>query len=102
MLMAMTIPGLAIALIAFAFAEVAWRKVTGRSLVPWMRGSANTGPVAAIGFEQLEAVFGPGKQHEFERRHSALMHREDESDGAPPLFSVDIEAGRVRINRAGR
>ncbi|WP_280441766.1 hypothetical protein [Nocardia brasiliensis] len=60
----MTIPGWALLLIALAFAVVLWRK----ALVPWMRDSGRA--VAAVGFEQFDAVFVAGKQHEFEQVRS--------------------------------
>ncbi|MGW4844622.1 DUF6191 domain-containing protein [Nocardia brasiliensis] len=96
MLVAMTIPGLALLLIALSFAEVMWRKVSGKSLVPWMRGSGR--PVAAVGFEQFDAVFAAGKQHEFEQVQSTLMYRENPGDGAPGGVDVDLSNGKVTLS----
>ncbi|MGQ4617064.1 DUF6191 domain-containing protein [Nocardia sp. R7R-8] len=96
LLVAMTIPGLAVLLILFAFAEVAWNKFTGSRVLPWTRKRSGR-PVAAAGFEEVTAVFQGGKQHEFEQRITTLMHREDASDGAPPRDAVDLGAGSARL-----
>ncbi|MFF3225427.1 DUF6191 domain-containing protein [Nocardia suismassiliense] len=96
MLVATTIPGLALLLIALSFAEVMWRKVTGKTLVPWMRSDGR--PVSAVGFEQFDAVFSAGKQHEFEQIQSTLMHRENPGDGAPGAVELDLSSGKATLN----
>ncbi|MEU6190681.1 DUF6191 domain-containing protein [Nocardia sp. NPDC047038] len=96
LLVAMTIPGLAVLLILFAFAEVACNKLTGGRALPWTRKRSGL-PVAAAGFEEVTAVFQGGKHHEFEQRMTTLMHREDASDGAPPRDEVDLGAGSARL-----
>ncbi|MGY2011126.1 DUF6191 domain-containing protein [Nocardia gipuzkoensis] len=96
LLVAMTIPGLAVLLILFAFAEVVWNRLTGSRVLPWTRKRSGR-PVAATGFEEVTAVFQGGKQHEFEQRRTTLMHREDASDGAPPRDEVDLTAGSARL-----
>ncbi|MFI9509943.1 DUF6191 domain-containing protein [Nocardia sp. NPDC052566] len=95
----MTIPGLALLIMALAFVEVAWRKTTGKNLVPWMRGGDGR-PVSAVGFEQFDAVFAAGKQHEFEQVQSTLMYRENPGDGAPGGLDVDLASGRVTLSSA--
>lgn len=97
--MAMTIPGLALLIIAVAFAEVAYRKLTGRTALPWMRHIEGERSAAAIGFEGLDAVFGSGKQHEFEQRHSVLMHRENPGDGDD--FDLDLDGGTLKLRGPG-
>ncbi len=95
----MTLPGLALLIIAVAFAEVGYRKMTGRTALPWMRESA--GPSAAgIGFEQFDALFDAGKRHEFEERQTVLMHRENPGDGTPGDTEIDLSAGRARLPRS--
>lgn len=95
----MTLPGLALLIIAVAFAEVAYRKLTGRAALPWMRES--TGPSAAgIGFEQFDALFDAGKRHEFEERQTVLMHRENPGDGTPGTADIDLSSGRARLPRS--
>ncbi|WP_040866046.1 DUF6191 domain-containing protein [Nocardia exalbida] len=96
LLVAMTIPGLAVLLILLAFAEVAWNRLTGSRALPWTRARSGR-PVAAAGFEEVTAVFQGGKHHEFEQRLTTLMHREDPSDGAPPRDDVDLTAGSARL-----
>ncbi|MBF6329267.1 hypothetical protein IU452_12145 [Nocardia transvalensis] len=94
----MTIPGLALLIIAVAFAEVMYRKVTGRAALPWMRDADGRG-AATIGFEQFDAVFNAGKQHEFRERQSVLMHRENPGDGSPGGVDLDLNSGTARLRR---
>ncbi len=94
----MTLPGLALLIIAVAFAEVAYRKVTGRTALPWMRETGGQG-AAAIGFEQFDVLFDAGKRHEFEERRTVLMHRENPGDGTPGRPDIDLDSGRVRLAR---
>ncbi|MEU6830607.1 DUF6191 domain-containing protein [Nocardia beijingensis] len=96
LLVATTIPGLAVLLILLAFAEVAWNKLTGGRALPWTRERSGL-PVAAAGFEEVTAVFQGGKHHEFEQRMTTLMHREDASAGAPPRDEIDLGAGSARL-----
>ncbi|WP_280262111.1 DUF6191 domain-containing protein [Nocardia wallacei] len=96
MLVAMTIPGLALLIIAVAFAEVMYRKVTGRAALPWMRGE-NGERASAIGFEQFDALFTSAKRHEFEQRQSVLMHRESPGDGTPGGFDLDLSSGKALL-----
>ncbi|MGK8524689.1 DUF6191 domain-containing protein [Nocardia asteroides] len=98
LLVAMTIPGLAVLLIGFAFAEVAWNKLTGSRALPWTRKRSGR-PVAAAGFEEVTAVFQGSKHYEFEQRITALLHREDKSDGAPPRHEIDLTTGSARLVR---
>ncbi|MGV9334564.1 DUF6191 domain-containing protein [Nocardia sp. NPDC003726] len=95
LLVAPTIPGLAVLLILLAFAEVAWNKLTGGRALPWTRELSGI-PVAAAGFEEVTAVFQGGEHHEFEQRMTTLMHREDSSAGAPPRDEVDLGAASAR------
>ncbi|WP_459957222.1 DUF6191 domain-containing protein [Nocardia sp. IFM 10818] len=96
MIVAMTIPGLALLIIAVAFAEVAYRKLTGRTVLPWMRHVEGPRSAAGIGFEQFDAIFSSGKQAEFEQRQSVLMHRENPGDGTDGI-EVDLTSGTVTL-----
>ncbi|MGW1737342.1 DUF6191 domain-containing protein [Nocardia sp. NPDC001965] len=91
---AMTLPGLVCLLIALAFAEVTVNRITGGRLLPWTRRHGSR-TVAATGFEQVNAMFQGSKHIEFEQRQHALMHRDEESDGAPPLLAFDSVANRI-------
>ncbi|GAA4480466.1 hypothetical protein GCM10023094_27040 [Rhodococcus olei] len=97
-LWAMTIPGLVCLLVLVAFAETLWNRVTGGRMLPWTRRRGGR-TVAASGFEEVTAVFQGGKHHEFEQRQTALMHRDETGDGAPPRVGVDIAANRVTVRR---
>lgn len=94
----MTIPGLALLIIAVAFADVAYRKVTGRTALPWMRGSDEDRKAAAIGMEQFDAVFSSGKRLEMEQKQSVLMHRENPGDGDEGV-DVDLTAGKAKLRK---
>ncbi|MET8779826.1 DUF6191 domain-containing protein [Nocardia sp. NPDC050713] len=97
-LVAMTIPGLAILLVALACTEVLWNRLTGSRLLPWTK--RRTGhPLSATGFEEVTAVFQGSKHYEFEQRQTTLMHRETMSDGAPPRDEVDLSTGAARLVR---
>ncbi|TQM26127.1 DUF6191 domain-containing protein [Nocardia bhagyanarayanae] len=97
-LVAMTIPGLAVLLVALAFIEVLWNRLTGSRLLPWTK--RRTGhPLAATGFEEVTAFFQGSKHYEFEQRQTTLMHRETKSDGAPPRDEVDLSTGAARLVR---
>ncbi|SUA79043.1 Uncharacterised protein [Nocardia otitidiscaviarum] len=98
-IVAMTLPGLALLLIAVAFADVAYRRTTGRTALPWMRGDEQR-TASAIGFEQLDTVFSSGKRVEFEQRQSVLMHRENPGDGAPGGFDIDLRSGTARLAKS--
>ncbi|WP_406238063.1 DUF6191 domain-containing protein [Nocardia sp. NBC_01009] len=98
LLVAMTIPGLAILLMVLAAAEVLWSRLTGSRILPWFEDRAGR-PVAAAGFEEVAAVFQGSKRHEFEQRQTVLMHKEDKSDGAPPRDEIDLSAGSARLVR---
>ncbi|MFC4603112.1 DUF6191 domain-containing protein [Rhodococcus kronopolitis] len=94
LLWAMTIPGLLCLLVLLAFAETLWNRLTGGRALPWTRKHGGR-TVSATGFEEVTALFQGSKHHEFEQRQTALMHREDEGDGAPPRVRVDIASNTV-------
>lgn len=94
----MTIPGLAVLIMVVAFAEVTYRKVTGRTGLPWMRNDDGDRRAAAIGFEEFDAIFAAGKRAEFEQRQSTLMHKDNPGDGADG-FDVDLTAGKIHLHK---
>lgn len=100
-LVAMTIPGLAILLIGLAFVEVLWNQLTGTRILPWFEHRKHT-PVAATGLEQVAAAFQGSKHYEFEQRQTALMHKEDKSDAAPPRDEIDLRTGSAKLVRRDR
>ncbi|MFE7791633.1 DUF6191 domain-containing protein [Streptomyces sp. NPDC057460] len=98
----MTLPGLVILLTVLAFADQLLLRAGRAGVLPWRNG-ARQGQISATGFEQLHASLSPGKQNELKERHSALLMRDDEEDGAPPnRTTVDLARGTavVRMPRA--
>lgn len=94
----MTIPGLAVGLIALAAVDRAGLWLHGRSGLPWYRSSHR--PAHAAGLDELASVFHSGTRHPVERRRAELVLRDDEHDGAPPLVRVNLDQGHVLITRA--
>lgn len=96
----MTVPGLAVGLIALAALERAglWLRVAG-----WPRdGRAarlhdGRRPVSAAGMELFGAAFQPEGHHALERRKLELVLRDEEHDGAPPRVGVDLDRGVITI-----
>jgi Family of unknown function (DUF6191) len=93
----MTIPGLAVGLVALAALDRFGFWIHGRSGLPWYRDGHR--PAPATGFDELQAVFYSSNRHAIERRRLELVLRDDEQDGAPPLVRVDLDAGRAVITR---
>jgi Family of unknown function (DUF6191) len=91
--LALTLPGLVLALLAVAAVDQAMLRLHGRGLVPWRRDSQ----VSSTGFDLLHATLSPGKADELaQRRHQELV-RDAEADGAPPRSTVDLDAGVARL-----
>lgn len=59
----MTLPGLALLLIAMAFLDLALVRARRAGLLPW-RWNGRQGQIASTGFEQRHASFSPGKENE--------------------------------------
>lgn len=96
----MTIPGLAAGLVLLAALDRFGLWVHGRSGLPWYRDGHR--PAPAAGFDELQAAFQSGKRHTIERRRLESVLRDDEHDGAPPHFRIDLGEGRAVIVRAAR
>ncbi|XVQ11208.1 DUF6191 domain-containing protein [Spirillospora sp. CA-255316] len=82
-----SLPGLVLLLFGLAVIE----RVGGRLRVPW-RKTADGRPMAATGFEELQALYTSTKRHEIDQRQSSLIMREEEGDNA-----VDLDAGTAVI-----
>lgn len=97
-LVALTLPGLVLALLVVAAADQVLLRARGRGLAPWRREA----PVSATGFELLHAALAPGKADELAQRHSQELVRDHEEDGAPPRSGVDLDRGvaRLRVPRS--
>jgi hypothetical protein len=87
----MTIPGLAVGLVALAALDRLGVWLHGRSGLPWYRDGHR--PAPAAGFDELQAAFYSSKRPAIERRRAERMLRDDERDGAPPHVHVDLDGG---------
>jgi hypothetical protein len=98
-LLAMTLPGLVLGLVVFAFVAHLGRRRRNRPAQERPRRSAG-----AIGLEGLAGILDPGKAHELEQRQSDELLREEDAEGAPPRSHVDLDAGiaRLRIDNERR
>jgi hypothetical protein len=90
---AMTIPGLAIALIVLGAVDVALFRRRGRRIF----GSRRRSGAAPVAYDEAAALFTPGKRLELEQRQSASLLRETPDDGAPAATAIDLIAGTARI-----
>lgn len=88
MMFAMSIPGLALLLLALASGEQLWK---------WVRRRKGHPVVAATAFDEFTTVFQGGKHIELQQRQVTLMLGEDEESGAPPRGPVDLDSGTVRL-----
>ena len=94
----MTIPGLAVGLIALAAVDRLGVWLHARSGLRWYRDGHR--PAPAAGLDELQAVLYSSRRHAIERRRGELMLRDDEHDGASPHVRVDLDGGRAVITRA--
>jgi hypothetical protein len=90
---AMTLPGLVLLLLAVASLDQLLLRVRGRGVVRWRRDSQ----VSSTGFELLHASLSPGKADELVQRQHEELVRDEEQDGAPPRSTVDLDAGVARL-----
>ena len=87
---AMSIPGLAVLLIALA---------SGERLLRWVRRRRGGHPViSATAFDEFTAMVHGSKRVELEQRQTTLVLGEDEESGAPPRGPVDLDSGSVRLS----
>jgi hypothetical protein len=87
----LTIPGLAVILVALAAVDRLGWWLHGRSGLPWYRDGHR--PAPAAGLDQFQAVFHSSQRHVIERRRAELMLRDDGHDGAPPCTLAGPGAG---------
>ena len=91
LLVALTLPGLVLLLIAGAVAEQAWSRLGRRSPLARRHRPA----LSAGGLDVFAAALDPGRAVDLDERHVREMTREEAGEGAPPL--VDLERGVVRL-----
>lgn len=79
-----------------ALVEAAWRWFTGLGLLPWVRRRTGRS-LSSVAFDEFTATVNGNKTAELEQRRVELLWRDDESDGAPPHSSVDLDKGTAFI-----
>jgi hypothetical protein len=93
----MTLPGLVVGLVVLAAADRLGWWLHKRCGLPWHRDGRR--PAAAVGLDEVQALFQPGKRHAIEQRRLEHVLAEDDQDGAPPRVRVDLGGGRIVIIR---
>jgi Family of unknown function (DUF6191) len=94
----MTLPGLVIGLIALATVDRLGWWLGKRLGLPWHRDGRR--PATAVGFDEVHAIFQPGKRNAIEQRRLEHVLADDDQQGAPPRVRVDLDQG-IAIIRAG-
>jgi hypothetical protein len=93
MLLALTIPGLAVLLVVLAAVESLASRLRRRS--PLARRHRRA--LSAAGADVFSAALVPGRDVDLERRRASELLREDETDGAPPRSRIDLDAGVAHL-----
>ncbi|TDD29470.1 hypothetical protein E1287_30880 [Actinomadura sp. KC06] len=96
----MTIPGLVIALVAFAVLDRAGLWANRRFRLPWRRDETGR-PVSAVAVGELDVFFHGTHRHQQEQRRTSLILRDEENDGAPARTRVDLDAGTATVRLQG-
>jgi hypothetical protein len=96
----MTIPGLAVILVALAALDRLGWWLRGRSGLPWYRDGHR--PAPAAGLDEFQAVFHSSTRHVIERRRTELALRDDGHDGALPRPLTGPGGQPVVIRRVAR
>ena len=91
--LALTLPGLVLLLLAVAAVDQVMLRLNGRGLVRWRRDTQ----VSSTGFDLLHAALSPGKANELAHRRHQELARDEEAEGAPPRSTVDLDAGVARL-----
>jgi hypothetical protein len=95
--LAMTLPGLVLLLLALAAVDQLLLRLRGRGLMSWRAGAQ----VGSTGFELLHASLSPGKADELAQRRTEELVRMDDDSAAPPRSRIDLVAGvaHIRLDR---
>jgi hypothetical protein len=96
----MTIPGLAVGLVALAALDRLGLWLHGRSGLPWYRDGRR--PAPAPGLDELQALFYASTRHTIDQRRAEIVLRNDEHGAAPSHAGVDLDGRRVVITRVPR
>ncbi len=90
---ALTIPGLAVLLVALAVVEKLASQLRRRSPLYRERRHA----LSAAGVDVFSAAMTPGKALDIDQRRATELMREDETDGAPPRSRIDLDRGVAHL-----
>jgi hypothetical protein len=101
LLVAMTIPGLAVGLIALAAADRLALWFGRRSWLPWQR-TGQRRAVSSTAFDEMHATLYAGKRIQLEQRRTEQLLRDDAGDAAPPRSEIDLDrrTALVRLTRS--
>lgn len=86
MLWGVSLPALAVMLIALAILERVWRRMR--------RAEKSGAPVSGVAFEEFTSFLYGTKRVELDQRATQSLIREEDQDGAPPN-RVDLDRGIV-------
>jgi hypothetical protein len=87
LLVALTLPGLVLMLLALGVLEVATARLRRRSLVHGEHRHALSG----AGLDVFAAALDPAREIERETRRATALLREEPGEGAPPRSRIDLE-----------
>jgi hypothetical protein len=88
LLVALTLPGVVLMLIALSAVEFVRSRLGRRSLITRRERHA----LSAGGLDVFSAALAPGREADLEQQRVREMTRQDVADGAPPL-GVDLDRG---------
>ena len=89
LVLALTLPGLAVLLVVLAALEQLWSRVGRRS--PLHRRERHA--LSAGGLDVFSAALAPGRAVDLEVQRSREVRRDDAEDGAPPYGRIDLDSG---------
>ena len=89
----LALAGLVCLLMTLALLDRLGFAFSGRSWLPWRRGS-RAHAVLATGLDQVTALFYATKHYELDQRKAEFMLRDDSTDGAPRPLRLDLDHGK--------
>lgn len=98
LVLTLTLPGVALLLLAVAVAEQVAARLGRRGPVSRRRRHA----LSAAGLDVFSVALAPTREADIEEHHVREMTREDPDDGAPPRTRIDLDSGVVVLDRPSR
>jgi hypothetical protein len=89
LLVALTLPGLVLLLVAVAGVEQLAARLGRRGPVSRRRRHA----LSAGGLDVFSAALAPGRAVDLEQQRARELHRDDVEDGVPPRQRIDLDGG---------